>query len=104
MVELMNLEDGRVNNQILQQHGQFMAIAFLPDGDLQVAAASHDSTRLWRLPTQPIANHAMELRTWLALGARLDRDKHVEMIPGVEWRRIQQELQTLQSRQAASSR
>ena len=92
MVKLLNLSDGRVNSQILQQYGSYMAMSFLPDGNLQVAGYNRNFARLWKLPTLPVDNDTMELRTWIALGAKLDENKQVEMLSPADWRKLQLKL------------
>jgi hypothetical protein len=63
------------------------AVAFSPDGRL-LATGSLGGAWLWPLPPAPASLREMELRTWVALGARLDAQGVAEVIPWQEWQQL----------------
>ena len=66
-------------------------LGFSPDGAwLRVLMNGHDS--LWRRPRPPADSKEIALRTWAALGARLEANGIVKNIPGPEWRDLRAQL------------
>ena len=64
---------------------------FSPDGGwLQLRPEICDM--LWRVPRPPADTREMALRTWVALGARLDANGIVKPIPGPEWQSLRAQL------------
>jgi WD40 repeat protein len=76
-------------------------VAISPDGKLLATAAGDGTTQMWRLPALPASPREMELRTWVALGARLDAQGVAAAIPWHEWRTFREELRSIDTRAPA---
>ncbi len=77
--------------------GMPMQVTFCPDGRwLGTVGATH--LRLWPLSKSELSLREMELRTWVATGARLDPQSGWQSISGTEWHALRGELITLEAR------
>jgi WD40 repeat protein/tetratricopeptide (TPR) repeat protein len=82
---------------VLPHPAPVFSVAFSSDGRLLATGSEIDSTAwICRLPAPPRELREMQLRTWLALGARHDPDGDVQTIGWEEWPRLREELQHLQ--------
>jgi WD40 repeat protein len=68
------------------------SVTFSPNGKLLATASAVSAAVLWPVPSAPADLREMELRTWVALGARLDAAGGVEAIPWQEWQQLRDEL------------
>ena len=68
------------------------SVAFSPDGTRLATASFDRSARLWRVPGVINDLIEIELRTHVALGARLSDQGVVEAIPWSEWQAMRDEL------------
>jgi WD40 repeat protein len=78
--------------QPMVQQGPIRSLAISPDSR-RLVAATGTVAQLWRIPQPPNNLREMELRTWVALGARLSPQGVVESIPWQEWLGLRDELQ-----------
>ena len=72
-----------------------------PDGKLLVVRGEADEWGLWRVPSPPRDLREMELRTWTALGVRINDRGTTEPIPWREWQRLRARLARLDGRDTA---
>jgi WD40 repeat protein len=71
---------------------------FSPEEKLPASSASEAAEPVARRPMASTHLREMELRTWVALGSRLNAQGDVEAIPWQEWRGFREELQALAAR------
>jgi WD40 repeat protein/Flp pilus assembly protein TadD len=79
------------------------SVAFSPDGRMLATGSCDHTVRLHRLPVAPRDFREVELRTWVALGARLDSQGGVEGIPSPEWHRLAGQLRAIRARHPAAA-
>ncbi|MBI3462456.1 MAG: hypothetical protein HY000_05260 [Planctomycetes bacterium] len=92
-VRLWETETGQRLGPPWRHPAQFLKVVFSPDGKL--LATLGEDLRLWALPEASLSLEEMHLRTWVALGVRLDAQGVWEAIPGPEWQGLRQQLQAL---------
>jgi tetratricopeptide (TPR) repeat protein len=81
---------------VLPHPAPVFSVAFSPDGRLLATGAAVDSEAwIWRVPAPPEELHEMEVRTWLALGARHGANRDVQTIGWEEWTGLREELDQL---------
>jgi WD40 repeat protein len=91
---LWDLETGLACGRPFKHDAVATSLAF-SDDERWLASGSFDKTaRLWRLPHffAETDLSRIQLRTWVALGARLGTDGTVEAISWQEWQRLRREL------------
>jgi WD40 repeat protein len=105
-VRLWDLVTGLPCGPALEHPAYATAVAFSPDGKWLATGAFDRRVRLWPVPARVTGLAEMELRTWVALGARLNGRGGVEAIHRKEWRRLRRKLQTLEAsrRQQAAAK
>jgi WD40 repeat protein/serine/threonine protein kinase len=66
--------------------------SFSEDGTLLVTRLPEGKARVWRLPAAPADLYEMQLQTWVALGAKRNKQGQVTTIPWEQWQKLRQEL------------
>jgi len=95
-VRLLETATGMMLAAPIRHSGQFLKVQFSPDGKLlattDLGVDGLGSMRLWALPQSSHSLEEMELRTWVALGVRLDANGVFEAISEPEWQGLRQKL------------
>jgi WD40 repeat protein len=89
---LLDPSTGLACGPALPHRGFATAAAFSPDGKWLATGSFDKHARLWPVPARVSELGEMELRTWVALGARLNREGVVQAIPWQEWRQLRDRL------------
>jgi WD40 repeat protein len=76
-------------------HAGVALTSFSRDGTIVVEESSDGSAHVWRLPTSPADLHEIRLRTWIALGSRLNTQRGIAAIPWEQHRELHKELRDL---------
>jgi len=76
-------------------HAQGALACFTQDGTILIPKPDDGSAPLWRLPSPPTDLHEMRLRTWIALGSRLNAQREIAAIPSEQHRELHAELRDL---------
>jgi WD40 repeat protein/DNA-directed RNA polymerase subunit RPC12/RpoP len=93
---ILDVASGLRCGPVMHHQGVGTAVAFSPDGTLLATASFDQTARIWRVPRLLTDLREMELRTWVALGARLNEQGFPEVIPWQEWQRLRNELANLE--------
>ena len=66
--------------------------SFSKNGTIIVSRYGEDTAQAWRLPEEPTDLQEMQLKTWIALGARRNSQGEATSIPSSNWSLYKQEL------------
>jgi WD40 repeat protein/tRNA A-37 threonylcarbamoyl transferase component Bud32 len=88
MVRLWELSTGLPCSPPLAHEEFATCVAFSADGRLLATGSFDHTARLWRLPAPVTDVREMELRTWRALGARLNDQGVVEPFSWRQWQEL----------------
>jgi WD40 repeat protein len=82
----------------------FPQVAFSPDARWLGTLINDGLLRLWPMFQTPASLREMELRTWLAVGARIGPEGSAESIPGLEWQELLRESRSLEKAKRLASK
>jgi WD40 repeat protein len=94
--QLLDLATGLPCGPPMRHDGFISSVAFSPNGKWLATGSFDRNARLWPIPTRVTDLGEMELRTWVALATRLDKDGVERAIPWQEWRRLREKLRVLE--------
>lgn len=75
--------------------GNIALSSFSSDGTILVEKSNDGSAHLWSLPPVPVNLYEIRLRTWIALGSRLNAQGGITAIPWEQYGKLRDELRDL---------